>query len=162
MVARPLTTDEWQVMVRLERWKAEIEALLRLLAGRSHLGGADAERAREMFGYIKHGLRDECEAGAKLRGYDQLSNVERRWYHPTIRMAYATLQSKINTGPGGRWAAELSQAAQLIGDALAVLHGSDGGSVFGPRPANTNAPQPLPESRGSLSRFPSAGTTSQR
>jgi hypothetical protein len=121
MVERSLSLDEWQVLVRLERWIADIAALRQMLGDRALVTGVDAERARAMFGAIKHGLRDECDAGARLRGYEQISEVERRWYQPTIRMAYSALQSKLNTTPGGRWAGELGQAAAVIVAAIENL-----------------------------------------
>jgi hypothetical protein len=118
---RALTAADRRCLEKLRGWIARIDELLELLGDGSHVIGARATQARELFVGFKEGLRLEAKRLATLRRVGELQGFEESDYAPAIEQALADFTVTTNSAPGPAWHRELYNTHITLSDPLSWL-----------------------------------------
>lgn len=102
--------EELDVLDRLKRIRDEIDALIDLIDDKRRLFGSEKERAQMMLKELKGNLRAEYKRGDTVKGRAQMTEAERRFYHPAVHEAYIHISVRINSVPDQKWYSDLYDA----------------------------------------------------
>ncbi len=123
-----MTPDEQSCLERFERHAAQLKELMDLIGGRPRLVGPDNTVAHELYRSVKGRLRQDYRSGETDRGYEALTDAERRWYYPTIHEAYGALHSHVTATLGQKLFGELSDVHSMIVMTIGEMKQSLGGA----------------------------------
>jgi hypothetical protein len=115
-----LRAEEFEILVRLNRWNQQCERLLRVFDENWAIPESQGVVALELFGALKGELESEYRCMNNRRRRPPMTLAERRWYERPIREAHMHLRARPN-GPAENWLSSLREAQRALLRAIDAL-----------------------------------------
>jgi preprotein translocase subunit SecA len=108
---------------RLNGYRDDIRNIISLLEDKSHLDAEEKARARSLLKKLKDSIGADCSLRETKRGQNQMTKVEKIFYWPAIREAYANHLKRIrsNTQPNQGWLMDLREAESDMLDCISEI-----------------------------------------
>ena len=110
------------VIQRMRSYSKRMTEIMDLIGDNQRLSPADKERIQGLYTSLKADLKADYKRGDTKRGQEEMTKIEKAYFHPAIHEAYCDLRAATNSHPiNSNWRSELYAAHFDIGHLLSQL-----------------------------------------